>query len=72
MHAKLRSALSSLNGTDAMVLQSILGEELAQGRYVAARAGFEPVTLQMHGTERTNEPPCPTTAQEWIIIHILC
>jgi len=29
MHAKLRSALSHLGGADAIVMQSIVGEELA-------------------------------------------
>jgi len=37
MHAKLRSALSRLGGADAIVMQSIVGKELAQGPYVAAR-----------------------------------
>jgi len=31
MHAKLRSALSRLDGTDAIVMQSIVDEEVAQG-----------------------------------------
>jgi len=39
MHAKLRSALSLLSGADATLMQSIVGEELAQGPYVAARVG---------------------------------
>jgi len=41
MHAKLRSVLSRLGGADAIVMQSIVGEDLAQGpyMYVAARAG---------------------------------
>ena len=61
MPAKLRSALSLLSDADAMVLQSIVGEELAQGPYVAARVGFEPATLlRTQGTEPTTEPPCPT------------
>ena len=30
-----------------------------QGPYVAARAGFEPVTLLTKGVESTNSPPCP-------------
>jgi len=50
MHAKLRSALTRLGGADAIVMQSTVGKELAQGPYVAARAGFEPATL------RTNLP----------------
>ena len=34
-------------------------EGLAQGPYVAARAGFEPTTFQMKGSESTSEPPRP-------------
>ena len=63
MHAMLRSALSRLGGADAIVMQSIVGEELAQGLYIAARVGFEPATLRMKGDESTNEPPCPTSFQ---------
>ena len=37
-HDKLRSVLSRLDSADAMALQSIVGEELAQGPYVTARA----------------------------------
>jgi len=46
MQAKLKSALSSLGSADAIVMQSIVVKELAQGPYVAARAGFEPANLQ--------------------------
>ena len=46
IQAKLRSALSRLGGTDAIVMQGIVGEELAQGPYVAARERFEPVSLR--------------------------
>ena len=56
VHAKIRSALSRLGGADAIVMQSIVGEELAQGNYVA---GFEPATLQTEGTEPTTELPHP-------------
>ena len=62
MHAKLRSPLSRLSGADAMVLQSIVGEKLAQGPCVAARrAGFEPATLRTQGTDPTTEPSRPTS-----------
>ena len=40
--------------------QATVSEGLAQGSYVAARAGFESTTLQTKGVESTNEPPCPT------------
>ena len=36
-------------------------EGLAQGPYVAVRAGFEPATLRTKGVESTNESPHPTT-----------
>ena len=35
-------------------------EGLAQGPYVATRAGFDPTTLWVKGNEFTNDPPCPT------------
>jgi len=41
--------------------QAIASEGLAQGPYVAARAGFKPETLRTKGIESTNEPPYPTT-----------
>ena len=46
VRAKLRSALSCLGGADAIVMQSIVGEELPQGPYLVARVGFEPATLR--------------------------
>ena len=33
------------------VMQNIVGEELAQSPYMVAKAGFEPVTFRMQGTE---------------------
>src|SRR6218665_2377688 len=41
---------------DAIIIQSIVGEELAQGPYVAARVGFQLATLRIKGDESTNEP----------------
>ena len=40
--------------------QATASEGLAQGPYVAARAGFELTTLRMKGDKSTNEPSCPT------------
>jgi len=40
--------------------QAIASEGLAQGPYVAARAGFKLTTLRTKGDESTNEPPHPT------------
>ena len=60
MYAKLRSALSRLGGTDAIVTQNIVDVELAQGPYVAARVGIETETLRTTGTEphhRATTPP---------------
>ena len=37
--------------------QATASEGLAQGPYVAARAGFEPSTYRTKGDESTNEPP---------------
>jgi len=39
--------------------QATVSEGLAQGPYVAARAGFEPATIRTRDDESTNEPPCP-------------
>ena len=60
MHAKLRTSEVHLHASAAqvIVMQSIVGEELAQGPYVAAR--IEPATLQTKGDECTDEPPRPT------------
>jgi len=41
----------------AEVPQATASEGLAQGSYVAARAGFEATTLLTKGDESTNEPP---------------
>ena len=39
--------------------QATASEALAQGPYVATRAGFEPMTLQTKGSKSTNEPHVP-------------
>jgi len=39
--------------------QATASEGLAQGLYVAARAGFKPTTLRTKRDESTKEPPCP-------------
>ena len=41
------------------VIQATTSEGLAEGPYVAARVGFEPVTLQIQGIELTTEPLGP-------------
>ena len=61
MHAKLRSTLSRLGGADAIVMQSIVGEELAQH---LPKRDFN---LQPSGPKApnpTNESPHPTSVQK--------
>ena len=41
--------------------QAIAGKGLAQGSYVAARAGVEPTTLRLKVIISTKAPPCPTS-----------
>ena len=59
MHAKLRSALSRLGGTDAIVSNAEhCGQGTCSRSQMASRAGFEPAALWTKGDESTNEPPC--------------
>ena len=44
--------------------QATASEGLAQGPYVADRAGFEPATLQTKGDKSANEPPRPTAVMK--------
>ena len=44
----------------AEALQATASEGLANGSYVAARAGFEPATLRLKGVTSTNVPPRDT------------
>ena len=39
--------------------QATVSEGLAQGPYMAARAGFGPTTLRTKGAKSNDEPPCP-------------
>ena len=39
--------------------QTIMGEQLVQGRYAVDWGRFEPVTLRLQGTEHTPTPPRP-------------
>ena len=54
----------------AEVPQVIASEGLAQRPYMAARAGFEPTTLQTKGDESTNEPPRPTIPHLLLFMHL--
>src|SRR6218665_2245718 len=51
------------------VLQVTASEGLAQGPYVAARAGFEPATLLSNGIDSNNAPPRPTYVYMCVCIH---
>ena len=44
--------------THAEALQATASEGLAQGPYMAARAGFKPTTFRSKGVVSTNAPPC--------------
>src|SRR6218665_2791378 len=44
-------------GVSLRIATGTASEGLAQGPYVAARAGFEPATLRTKGVESTNEQP---------------
>ena len=61
------AALPTRNGYCAGVSrrssQATVSRGLAQGPYVAARAGVEPTTLWLRVIDLTNAPPRPTTRQ---------
>ena len=40
--------------------QATVGKGLAQGPYMAARAGVEPTTLRLKAIDSTKAPACPT------------
>ena len=40
--------------------QATASKGLAQGPYMAARAGVEPMTLRLKAVDSTKAPPCPT------------
>src|SRR6218665_2708030 len=52
--------------------QATVSEGLAQGPYVAASAGLEPMTLQTKCDKSTNEPPCPAVIMLEIKIEKPC
>ena len=51
--------------------QATATDGLAQGPYVAARAGSEPATLRTKGSESINEPPLPTM-YIYVVINAAC
>src|SRR6218665_514880 len=60
MSATTRKCTDTVPEFHAEAPQATVSEELAQGPYMAARAGFEPTTLRAKGFDSTNEPPRPT------------
>src|SRR6218665_1852787 len=44
--------------------QATVSEGLAQGPYVAARLGVQPMTIQTKGVDSTSAPPRPTMRNE--------
>jgi len=55
----------------AEALQAPVSEELSQGPYVVARAGFKPTTLQSKGIDSTNAPPRPTMGRvEYLMLSV--
>src|SRR6218665_2787721 len=48
----------------------ILTKGLAQGPYMAARAGVEPTTLRLKAIDSTKAPPCPKTWWHHFIHHL--
>ena len=46
-------------GVSRRSAQTTAGKGLAQGPYVAARVGVEPMTLRLKAIDSTKAPPCP-------------
>ena|SRR6218665_582638 len=51
-------------GVSRRAPQATVCSGLAQGPYVAARAGVETTTLRLKAINSTNAPPCPNVQQE--------
>ena len=69
-YAKLRSARTCLGSTDALVLQSIVCEELVQCPYTLTVYN-EAQTSTLHVSALTNWPPCQRCATLCTIFHIV-
>src|SRR6218665_141083 len=52
-------------GVSRRSAQATANKGLAQGPYMAARAGVEPTTLRLRVIASTNAPPCPTKIKGW-------
>ena len=48
--------------------QATMSEGLAQGPYVAARVGVEPMTFRTKGVDSTNVPPTPHKSLSFLVI----
>src|SRR6218665_210130 len=48
-------------GVSRRSAQATAGKGLAQGPYMAARAGVEPTTFRLKAIDSTKAPQCPTT-----------
>ena len=57
------TALTLCRSLHDEALQATVSKVLAQGPYVAARAGFEPATLLSKDIDSTNAPPRPTNGR---------
>ena len=62
--------MDSVSEIHAEAPQTTASKGLAQGPYVAARAGFEPTTLRTKGNESTNEPPRPTGLAKYAALKV--
>ena len=66
-HSGYFCSASSRHSTDtvpeihAEALQATVSDGLAQGSYLAARAGFKPTSLRTKGVDSANAPPTPHT-----------
>src|SRR6218665_2581154 len=54
-------------GVSRRCAQATVSKGLAQGLYMAARAGVEPTTLRLKAIDSTKAPPCPTGGDQ---IHV--
>ena len=54
-------------GVSRRSAQATVSEGLAQGPYMAARAGVEPTTLRLKVIDSTKAPPCLTNVLDWEI-----
>ena len=56
------TAIDTVSDFYSETLQATVSEGIAQGPYVAARAGFEPTTLRSKGIDSAKAPPRPSVS----------